>query len=99
MKIDKYFKLKPSSIGDPYIYLVAKLKYTRAPNGVWFLTLSLSKYFQEAWKNCETFLKNNFDGKYSLPKMEPNPFVGGYQPGTDTTYPDIDFDTLNDGAE
>ena len=29
MKIDKYFKLKPSSIGDPDIYLGAKLKYTR----------------------------------------------------------------------
>ena len=27
MKIDKYFKLKPSSIGDPDIYLGAKLKY------------------------------------------------------------------------
>ena len=26
MKIDKYFKLKPSSIGDPDIYLDAKLK-------------------------------------------------------------------------
>ena len=33
MKIDKYFKLKPPSIGDPDIYLGAKLKYTRAPNG------------------------------------------------------------------
>ena len=33
MKIDKYLKLKPSSIGDPDIYLGAKLKYTRAPNG------------------------------------------------------------------
>ena len=46
MKIDKYFKLKPSSIGDPDIYLGAKLKYTRAANGVWCWTLSLSKYVQ-----------------------------------------------------
>ena len=30
MKIDKYFKLKPSSISDPDIYLGTKLKYTRA---------------------------------------------------------------------
>ena len=78
MKIDKYFKLKPSSIGDPDIYLGANLKVTFAPNGVWCWTLSLSKYVQEACKNCETFLKNNFDGNYSLPKMAPNPFVGGY---------------------
>ena len=34
MKIDKYFELKPSSIGDPDIYLGAKLKYTRAENCV-----------------------------------------------------------------
>ena len=31
MKIDKYFKLKPSSIDDYEIYLGAKLKYTLAP--------------------------------------------------------------------
>ena len=35
MKIDKYFKLKPSSISDLDIYLGTKLKYTCAPNGVW----------------------------------------------------------------
>ena len=48
MKIDKYFKLKPSSIGDPDIYLGAKVKYTRAPNGVWCWTLSPFNYVQEA---------------------------------------------------
>ena len=87
MKIDKYFKLKPSSIGDPDIYLGAKLKYTRAPNGVWCWKLSPYKYVQEACKNCETFLMNNFDGKYYLPKMAPNPCVGGYRPETDMTDP------------
>ena len=87
MKIDKYFKLKPSSIGDPDIYLGAKLKYTRAENGVWCWTLSPSKYVQEARKNCETFLKNNFDGKYSLPKMAYKTFVGGYRPETEMTDP------------
>ena len=46
IKIDKYFKPKPSSIGDPDIYLGAKLKYTRAPNYMWCWTLSPSKYFQ-----------------------------------------------------
>ena len=74
MKIGKYFKLKPSSIGDPDIYLGAKLKYTRAANGVWCCKLSPSKYVQEACKKCETFRKNNLDDKYSLPKMAPNTF-------------------------
>ena len=87
MKIDKYFKLKPSSIGDPDIYLGANLNYTRTPNGVCCWKLIPSKYDQEACKNCETFLKNNFDGKYSLPNMAPNPFVGGYRPEIDMTDP------------
>ena len=87
MKIDKYFKLKPLSIGDPDIYLGAKLKNTRAKNGVLCWTLSPSKYVQEAFKNWETFLKNNFYGNYSLPKMAPNPFVAGYRPETDMTDP------------
>ena len=34
-QIDKYFKLKPSLIGDPEIYLVAKLKKMRPENRVW----------------------------------------------------------------
>ena len=87
MKIDKYFKLKPSSIGDPEIYLGANLKYTLAANGVWCWTLSPSKYVQEACKKCDIFLKNNFDGKYYLTKMAPNPFVVGYRPETDMTDP------------
>ena len=87
MKIDKYFKLKPSSIGEPDIYIGAKLKYTPAANGVWSWRLSPSNYVQEACNNCKTFLKNNFDGNYSLPKMAPNRFVGGYRPETDMTYP------------
>ena len=34
-RIDEYFKLKPSSIGDPDIYLVSKLNKMRLENGVW----------------------------------------------------------------
>ena len=33
--IDKYFRLNTSSIGDPSIYLVAKLKNMRLDNRVW----------------------------------------------------------------
>ena len=52
---------------------------------VW--TLSPSQYVQEACKNFKTFLKNIFDGKYSLLKIAHNPFVGGYRPETDMTDP------------
>ena len=34
-RIDKYFKLKPSLIDEPDIYLVSKLKKMRLKNGVW----------------------------------------------------------------
>jgi len=34
MRIDKYFKFKPTSIGDPDIYLGAKLKKATCSNGV-----------------------------------------------------------------
>ena len=34
-RVDKYFKLKPSSIGDPDIYLRSKLKKMQLENGVW----------------------------------------------------------------
>ena len=35
ISIDKYFKLEPISIGDPNIYLGAKLSKMRLNNGVW----------------------------------------------------------------
>jgi hypothetical protein len=34
-RINGYMPLKPSLVGDPDIYLGAKLKQTRLPNGVW----------------------------------------------------------------
>ena len=34
-RIDKYFNIKPSFIGDPDIYLVAMLNKMRLKNGVW----------------------------------------------------------------
>ena len=34
-RLDKYFKLKEGSVGDPDVYLGAKLKRMRLENGVW----------------------------------------------------------------
>ena len=87
MRIDKYFKFKPTSIGDPDIYLGAKLKKATCSNGVECWTLSPSKYVWEAVKNCEEFLKTNFDGKFSLPKSAPNAFVQNYEPEIDVSEP------------
>lgn len=87
MKIDKYFKLKPSSIGDPEMYLGTKLKYHKTANGVWAWAMSPSKYVREAVRNSVKHLKENYDQKYSLPKHCPNPFVMGYEPELDTSKP------------
>jgi hypothetical protein len=43
-KLDKYFTLKPASVGDPSMYLGAKLKITQLNNGVWAWGMSPSKY-------------------------------------------------------
>jgi hypothetical protein len=39
---------KPASVGDPDIYLGAKLRETQLPNGVWAWGLSPSKYVNQA---------------------------------------------------
>ena len=68
-KINKFFLLKPDSVGDPNMYLGAKIKYHKTPNGVWYWTMSPSKYVREACKNCKDHLSNNFDDKYKLTKQ------------------------------
>ena len=79
-KIGKYFTLKPDSVGDPDMYLGAKLRYHRTENSVWAWTLSPSKYVREAVLNCVAHLKENYGGRYFLPKQAPNPFTLTYDP-------------------
>jgi hypothetical protein len=55
-KINEYIPLKPSSVGNPDIYLGAKLRQTRLPNGVWAWGLSPSKYITQAVENRQTHL-------------------------------------------
>ncbi len=47
-EINKYSPLKPSSVGDPDIYLGTKLKKTRLPNGVMAWGLIPPKYIVQA---------------------------------------------------
>jgi hypothetical protein len=42
--INGYMPLKPSLVGDPDIYLGAKLRMTQLDNGIWACGLSPSKY-------------------------------------------------------
>jgi hypothetical protein len=47
-EINGYLPLKRCSVGDPDIYLGAKLKETQLPNGVMAWGLSPSKYVVQA---------------------------------------------------
>ncbi len=50
-KLDKYFTLKPSSVGNPSMYLGAKLKLTQMSNGVYEMWgMSPAKYIKECDK-------------------------------------------------
>jgi hypothetical protein len=51
-EINGYLPLIPSSVGDPDIYLGAKLKLTGLTNGVMVWGLSPSKYIAQAVKKC-----------------------------------------------
>jgi hypothetical protein len=82
-KINSYLPLKPSSVGDPDIYLGAKLKLTLLPNGVMAWGLSPSKYVIQAVKNCQSHLTNKLNVKYSIPARADNPFPVDYDPSTD----------------
>ena len=50
-KIDKFFKKKAGSIGDPDIYLGAKVKLMKMNNGVTAWAISPSEYVNEAINN------------------------------------------------
>jgi hypothetical protein len=82
-----YLPLKPSLVGDPDIYLCAKLKQTSVPNGIWAWGLSPSKFIAQAVKNCQTHLTAKFDRKYKIPVRADNSFPDNYCPETDLSDP------------
>ena len=82
-RIDSYFKLKPTSIGDPDIYLGVKVTKMNLANGTCCWNLSPSKYVQGEVRNCEQALKDTYGGTHKLPKHAPNPFPKGYKPKMD----------------
>ena len=80
--INKYFKMKEDSIGDPDMYLGAKLRKIVLPNGVEAWSTSPSKYVQERVKNAEDHLAKEHGGA-KLAKRISAPFVGDYKPELD----------------
>jgi hypothetical protein len=84
-QIDNYLPLKPTSVGDPDIYLGAKLNETQLPNGIYAWGMSPSKYVNQAVKNCQTYLSEKLNDKYKIPTRADNPIPTNYCPDIDTT--------------
>ena len=80
--LDRYFQMKEGSIGDPDLYLGAKLRKVTLPNGVQAWSTSPSKYIQEAVKNVEEHLHNECGGR-KLAKRATAPFPRDYAPELD----------------
>ncbi len=78
-------------MGTPDIYLGAKLKLMQLKNGVWACGISLSKYVQEAVKNCKYYVSKHLSPQYRLPKLAPNPLPTKYETVIDVS-PELDPD-------
>jgi hypothetical protein len=85
--INGYMPLKPSLVGDPDIYLGAKLKMTRLENGIWAWGLSPSKYVGQAVKNCAKHLTDKLNNCFCLPQRADNPILYDYCPKLDLSEP------------
>ena len=57
LHLNKFFKMQPSSIDTPNIYLGGKVKKIRLPDMVEAWTFSSSQYVQEAVSNVKIFSK------------------------------------------
>ena len=81
-EIDKFFPMKPGSIGDPDIYLGAKLRKVTLNNGVQCWALSPTKYINEALATAAAYVKKEY-GIDKFPKTGSGPWPNGYVPETD----------------
>ena len=79
-QLNKYFELKPGSVGPPKIYLGAKLAREMLPNGAIAWSMSSSKYIQDSISNLQKQME-----KKGL-KLRPNtraPISSKYRPELD----------------
>lgn len=83
-QLDKCFKMKDGSIGDPDICLSSKLKPVTQDNGVECWAMSPSKHIQEAVQNAENCSGANFGGR-KLSKKATAPWPTDHVAETDTS--------------
>ena len=81
-ELDKYFPIKPGSVGPPKLYLRAKVSKIQLLNGVDAYAVSTTQYFQEAVKNFEQHLN---DKGMHLNRGGMAPLSPGYCPELDAS--------------
>ena len=91
--LDKYFQMKPGSIGSPDIYLGAKLRQVMLDNGVSAWSASPSKYVQDAVANVEQYLTTQYSGR-KLKNKASGPWPTGYASELDET-PELGAEKAN----
>ena len=78
LRVDKHFKLKPDSTGDPDFCLGDTIREVTLANGVTPWSVSSSKHVQDAARNVRDCLKQEHDR--SLPKRAACPFPTNCRP-------------------
>ena len=92
-ELDKYFQMKPGSIGDPDIYLGTKLRKVILDNGVYAWGANPSKYVQDAVSNVEQYLIKHYPGRKLKNKLS-GPWPTGYASELDES-PELDAERAN----
>ncbi len=82
MRLDKYFPLKPESVGPPKFYLGGKLSQIELSNGVLAWSVSANMYIQQALNNLESILDKH---GLKLMRKTNSPLPGNYHPECDAT--------------
>ena len=67
------------------MYLGSKLKCMQLHNGIWALSMSPSKYVQDAVRICKEYAANHLSEGYKLLKRADNLFKSGYCPELDVS--------------
>jgi hypothetical protein len=84
-RLNKYFKLKPGSVGDPGMYLGATIHKMTLDNGVSAWASSPAKYVWASVGNVEKYLQDLKNDQWKLPRKCSNPFELDYEPELDTS--------------
>ena len=82
--MDIFFMMKKGSIGDPGIYLGAKLRKVQMDNGVFAWGMSPAKYVQKAVRNVEEHITKKYGGR-KLQKQATAPWPSKYVSENNTT--------------